>query len=62
MNSNNIFAIIFLISGFLLVLVLVFLNPISLLIDILMIFGFLLITLGFLKLFFTINKEINKEV
>ena len=58
MNTINILAIIYLISGYLLVLIIVLINPINILIDTLILFGFFLITLGFLILFRLINKEV----
>ena len=61
MNTIRILGITYLLSGFLLVVIMVLINPISLLVDTLVIFGFNLITLGFLIWFLSINKEVNNH-
>jgi len=59
----KIIGIIYLTSGYLLVLIFVLINPIDIFIDILVLFVSFLITMGFLIMFLQINKEIinNKK-
>ena len=48
----------YLISGYLFVLITILDNPINIFIDILVLFGFFLITIAFLIIFLEINKPI----
>ena len=53
----------YLISGYLFALITILMNPINIFIDILVLFGFFLITIGFLIMFLEISKPIinNKD-
>ena len=59
----KIVGIMYLISGYLFALITILMNPINIFIDILVLFGFFLITIGFLIMFLEINKPIinNKD-
>ena len=61
MNSVKILGNIFYISGFLLILAIILINPINLLIDILILIGFSLITLAFIIIFNFYEKRGKKH-
>jgi len=59
MRTIMILGILYLLSGFLFVLVMVLLNPIHIFIDTLVLIGFSIITICFLIFFLKINKEVK---